>query len=228
MNINKKVLTFALAGAVSLGALGGGLVTFAAEPEEGTTEKTSYSNFEQHIYDHAEEYGIETEGKDVRDLAEEVMEAKVLKEAGELGIDTADKDIRELQKEVMKTKILNEAAELGIDTTDKDVRELSKEVMEAKVFDAAEQLGIDTTDKTTKEIMEEIRTDYADQAEELGLFPDKGKVFDFGGKGFGHERGQGHGGKGFGGPGGKHDGGFGPGNKDEQVEQENTLTDTAL
>ena len=50
-----------------------------------------------------------------------------------------------------------------------------EEVRDKEVFNAAEKLGIDTANKSARELMDEIRTNYADKAEELDLFPAKGE-----------------------------------------------------
>jgi hypothetical protein len=137
----------------------------------------------------AAELGIETEGKESQELAKDIREVELKKEAAELGISTEGKEFSELASEVYEAKIMKQAETLGITIENKELRELAKEVHEKKVLQAAEKLGIETTDKSTRELMKEIMTNHAEEAKELNLFPNKGKGYFFGeGKG-GHHKG---------------------------------------
>ncbi|HWO97070.1 MAG TPA: hypothetical protein VNM45_12150 [Bacillus sp. (in: firmicutes)] len=133
--------------------------------------------FETKVKAQAKELGIKTEGRDIHDVAKEVFETKVKAEAKKLGIETEGRDIRDVAKEVFETKVKSEAKELGIETEGKDIHQVAKEVRERKVFQAAEKLGIDTKNKTTEELMKEIKENHAAEAKEMGLFSDKWNFF---------------------------------------------------
>lgn len=140
----------------------------------------------------AKELGISTEGKEQKELAQEVKETLLKQKAKELGINTEGKELKELAVEVREAALEKQAKELGIETEGKEPKELKREVFGASILKAAKELGIDIDGKSTKELMEEIRTDYADEAKKLDIFPfNKEKGFFHGGKKGHHGHGKG-------------------------------------
>lgn len=196
--MKKKTIGLALAGAISLGLVGGVPSLAAEQPvvtKDGQNMMNSHAKFRQHddfLQKKAEELGISTDDKDFRTLAQEIREAQLKKEANEFGISTDGKDFRTLAQEIREAQLKKEANELGITIDGKDLFELAKEVHEAKVLNAAKKLAINTTDKTTAQLMQEIMTNYADQLDELGLTPAI-KAGHHGNFGFGDQfKGKGH------------------------------------
>jgi len=119
---------------------------------------------------HAKELGIETEGKEIKALQKEIWNAKLQKTATELGIDATGKDDETLAKEIRETQITKEAKELGISTDGKEFKALAKEVGQAKVLEKAKELGIETDDKDQHDLMEEVRDkEIFNAAEKLGI-----------------------------------------------------------
>lgn len=130
----------------------------------------NFENISEMILTEAKDLGIETEGKELEEIAKEVRETNIKNEAKELGIETDGKEIRELVKEISETNIKNKAKELGIETKGKELKEIAKEVSETLIKNEAKKLGIETEGKELKELAKEIReTHIKNEAKELGI-----------------------------------------------------------
>ncbi len=131
-----KFGTYMFIGALAIGMIGANHV-FAEKATEGAPTPTEVDG-EKEDFHHkryklnpevlkkrAEEFGIETEGKDTEALAREVHEAKIIEKAKELGIKTEGKKIEDIAKEVRDAYILKKAKELGIKTDSKEIEDIS-------------------------------------------------------------------------------------------------------
>jgi hypothetical protein len=185
----KRILTYVLTGALSVGILGA-LPAIAAEEEAANTsvsavvEKETESAFgghrgggpgkfhldEEQLKEKAEELGIDSTDKDSRELAKEIRDAELEKRAKELGVETEGKDHRTVMEEIHGAELSKKAKELGISTDGKDHEQLSQEIREALVKQKAKELGVETEGKDFETLAEEVReAALTQQAKDLGI-----------------------------------------------------------
>lgn len=180
----KAVVALVIAGALTVG-IAGAIPSLAANNDQSSEKSTVESDFKfgfghnsgkgiridpALLEKKAAELGIETKGKETRELAAEIRFAELQKQAKELGIETANKDARDLAEEIQLVKLQEQAKELGIETEDKDVRDLAEEVRKAQLLKEAKELGITSDGKELRDLAMEVReSQIKKQASDLGL-----------------------------------------------------------
>ncbi|MFS1511003.1 M56 family metallopeptidase [Chengkuizengella sp. SCS-71B] len=92
----------------------------------------------------------------------------ILEEAKELGIETEGKTIEEILEELDHIYLMEEAKEVGIDTEGKAVEEIMEELDHIYLMEEAKEVGIETEGKTIEEILEEVDNIYLMEAETQG------------------------------------------------------------
>ncbi|MGG3737331.1 hypothetical protein [Aeribacillus pallidus] len=150
-----------------------GIETYEIETEGKTLKEVANEVREAHLFEEADKLGIETNGKELKEIAKVVAEAKLLQEAETYGIETEGKELRDIRKEVKEAKLYEKAEEFGISTEGKQLRELAKEVRDAAIVAKAEELGIETEGKETRELHKLIHeAQLLNKAQELGIETD--------------------------------------------------------
>lgn len=179
MNKTKGIV---VASILSLSLLGT-IPVFAASEDSTAKEDQSFAHHDQRgfkgvhfgqkynltksmeiIKQRAEKLGIDTAGKDLPTLAQEMKnailqkkDAEIEKKANELGIDTDGKENGQLIKEIKQLELQKKADALGIDTIGKDLKTLSKEIRQTELIKEATELGISTEGKKPFDLAKEIR-----------------------------------------------------------------------
>nr|WP_276609490.1 DUF3221 domain-containing protein [Chengkuizengella sediminis] len=130
------------------------------------------------ILEEAEVLGLETEGKTVEEILEELDTIYLMEEAKKVGIETEGKTFEETLEELDTIYLMEEAKEAGIETEGKTFEEILEELDTIYLMEEAKEAGIETEGKTFEEILEELDTIYLmEEAKEAGI-ETKGKTIE--------------------------------------------------
>ncbi|OZI10710.1 hypothetical protein CEW92_15475 [Bacillaceae bacterium SAS-127] len=116
--MKRKTMSYVMSGALSISILGSAHTIVAAEGPATSVTKTEASSlkykeglqikkirdFSDIVYEQAEQFGIDTNGKDFEAVAKEVREAKMKQQAETYGISHKDKDYQTLTQEVRQAQ----------------------------------------------------------------------------------------------------------------------------
>ncbi|MGM7634389.1 hypothetical protein [Bacillus sp. Hm123] len=116
--MKKKTMSYVMSGALSISILGSAHTIVAAEGPATSVTKTEASSlkykeglqikpirdFSDIVYEQAEQFGIDTKGKNFEAVAKEVREAKMKQQAEAYGISHTDKDYQTLTQEVRQAQ----------------------------------------------------------------------------------------------------------------------------
>ncbi|WLR50541.1 hypothetical protein LC040_14930 [Bacillus tianshenii] len=160
-----KLLSLAIGGLLALNTMGGA-ASAANIIADTNTEKPQLEErgFHQGMKQHFAR-GMGMKGQHVQFHKEHLLQ-----KAKELGIETEGKELQDVANEVRQAAMNTAAKELGIEVADKTPQELHQAIHEAKILQAAEKLGVKTEGRELNEVMADIHTNHAEEAREMGLF----------------------------------------------------------